>query len=75
MEALTIRAIGIEPGHEQKGYARMLKERAEEIAMEWGMDVIVSDNIFNPIMRGMNERMGYQMFAQGSMAVKRLNPK
>src|SRR3989344_3617683 len=50
-EVLVIATVGIEPEHRGKGFARLLKQRAEEIASEWGLDTIVADMIENPIMR------------------------
>lgn len=72
IEALTINKIGIEPEYQGKGHARFLKQRVEEIALEWGLDTIVSDMIINPLMRDYNARLGYILYDGGRMAVKRL---
>jgi len=72
VETLTIAMIGIEEAHRRKGHARFLKKRAEEIASEWGLDFIVAEMIQNDIMRAYNARLGYQLFDNGSTAVKRL---
>ena len=74
-EALTIDIIGIEPEHQGKGHARFLKRRAEEIALEWNLDTIVSILIENSIMRDYNVRLGYALYDGGKKAVKRLNVK
>lgn len=73
VRALTILTVGIEPEHMQKGYARFLKKRAEEIAKEWNLYIVVSDMIENPIMRDFDARLGYQLYNDGFCAIKRLN--
>jgi len=74
-KVLIILAIGIEPSHRGRGYARELEKRAEEIALEWGLDTIVADSIENPIMESFMVRLGYQLYDNGFRAVKRLKPK
>ena len=71
VRALVISKIGIETGYQRRGYARLLKQRAEEIATEWGLEVIVSEQIDNPIMREFNIRLGYTLFDRVK-AVKRI---
>ncbi|MBI2656860.1 GNAT family N-acetyltransferase [Candidatus Woesearchaeota archaeon] len=72
VRTLTILTIGIEQKYWGKGYARLLKQRAEEITREWGLDTIVADMIENPIMRDFNVRRGYQLYDGTLRAVKRL---
>ena len=71
VNALIISKIGIEPEYTRKGYARLLKQRAEEIAREWGLVAIVSDQIDNPVMRDFNARLGYTLY-DPLKAVKRI---
>lgn len=71
--ALVILTVGIEPQYRGNGYARLLKQRAEEIAFEWGLQAIVACMIENPIMKALNTKMGYTLYERGSYAVKRLS--
>lgn len=71
VRALIISRIGIEPQYQRMGHARLLKQRAEEIAAEWGLDAIVSEQIDNPIMREFNKRLGYTLY-DAVKAVKRI---
>jgi len=74
MEALTILGIEIEPGHEGKGYEKTLHEMAEEIAMKKDIDIIVYDGIVDSAMKDLCIKLGYRLFHDGDMAIKRLNP-
>ncbi len=71
--ALIIQTIGIEPAYRRMGYGTFLKRRAEEIALKWGLDILVADTVENPIMRRLNEALGYILYDEGMYAVKRLN--
>lgn len=71
-DALIIEMIGIEPKYRRQGYARFLKRRVEEIALEWGLDTVVSILIQNVKMRKFNIELGYRLFDNGVRAVKRL---
>lgn len=75
VRALTIFDIGIEPQYRRQGYATLLKKRAEELAVEWGLEVVVSETINNPIIRGLNRKLGYTLYDRGMKAVKRLKSK
>jgi len=74
--ALTILTIGIEPeyrGRNYASYARLLKQRAEELALEWGLDTIVVDRIENPKIEKAIVRLGYTLYNYDARrAVKRL---
>lgn len=71
-EYLSIEAIGIEPAFRRKGYAKFLMQRAEEIALEWGLETVVAKDIENPVMMELNQRLGYKLFEGGTNAVKYL---
>jgi len=71
-KALVILTIGIEPDHRRNGFARLLKQKAEEIASAWDIDTIVANMIENPIMRELNTKLGYIPYDRGMNAVKRL---
>lgn len=71
-KTIVILTIGIEPHHRKKGFARLLKQRVEEIALTWGLDTIVADQIENPVMKELNIKLGYTLFDNGRKAVKRL---
>lgn len=72
-ETLTIEVMGVEPENRGQSYARFLKKRAEEIALEWGLDIIVAEMIDNRKIRNIARRYGFQLYDGGSNAVKRLN--
>jgi GNAT superfamily N-acetyltransferase len=73
VEALTIEDMGIEPGHEWKGYERLLHEMAEEIAARRDLDTIVYEGIYDPGMKDLCTRMGYMLF-DDDKAIRRLMP-
>lgn len=72
IQALTILVIGIESSYRRRGYARFLVERAEDLAMEWGLGKVVADSIQNDHMRKFHYRNGYTLYHGGSFAVIRL---
>lgn len=72
VQALTIYDIAIEPPFRRKDYSRLLQEKAEELALEWGLNIVVSEQILNPIMRRLSYRMGYTLYGNGKQGVKRL---
>lgn len=73
IKALVVLTVGIEPEYRGKGFARMLKQRAEDLAVEWGLTAVVASMIENPIMRELNTKMGYALYERGTYAVKRLS--
>ncbi|TAL48303.1 GNAT family N-acetyltransferase, partial [archaeon] len=76
VKTLTLLSIGIEPQYRGRGFARFLKQRAEQIAREWDLDVVVGDNIQNPIMIELNRKMGYTLlyndYTMSNVSYKRL---
>jgi GNAT superfamily N-acetyltransferase len=83
VEALLILEVGIEPAYQRKGYGTLLVKRAEEIAQEWGLVTVVIDNIImdeapygraegSSVMGHIAAGLGYRLFEDGTMAVKRL---
>lgn len=74
-KALVVLTVGIEPDHRRNGFARLLKQKAEEIAYAWGLDTIVANMIESPIMRELNTKLGYILYDRGMSAVKRLQIK
>jgi len=70
--SLEIRDIAIEPQYRRKGYAKFLKQKAEELALKWGLDVIVSPWVTNPIIKELNVKLGYKMYDKERKFVKRL---
>lgn len=75
IRALTILDIAIEPPFRERGYARLLQQRAEELALEWELNTVVSEMLLNPIMRGLTYRLGYMLYDGGMKAVKRLKTR
>ncbi|MBI3027069.1 GNAT family N-acetyltransferase [Candidatus Woesearchaeota archaeon] len=71
-QTLTVERIGIEPAYRRQGHARFLKKKAEEIALEFGLDTVVAEMIENPIMKELNVKLGYTLYDRGHRAVKRL---
>lgn len=72
-KALTILCIGIEPHHRGKiDNVRVLYQRAEQLALEWGLDIIVAEMIESRGVRKILPRLGYTLFDRGVNAVKRL---
>ena len=73
-EAMVIQTIGIEPKveYERKGLARMLLKRAEELATEFGLDLIVAADIRNPASNSLLATEGYTEFNNGRTAFKQL---
>ncbi|MBI2107021.1 hypothetical protein HYT57_03480 [Candidatus Woesearchaeota archaeon] len=73
---VIIDLVGIEPRHNSLGYLRFLKNRAEEIALEWGLEAVVfviTENLkLRDLMRNHGTRLGYTSYAHGYRAVKRL---
>lgn len=65
--------VGIEPEYRRKGYGTLLMQRVEEIALEHGIDTIVTSEIQSGPMRDLNIKLGYTLFDGGRFAVKRLN--
>src|SRR3989344_8648151 len=60
---LIIDLAGIEPGHNSVSYLRFLKNRAEEIALEWGLEsvvfVIAKNLKLRTLMMDHGTRLGY----------------
>lgn len=71
-ETLVITRVGIEPEYQKKGYARLLAQRAAEIASEWRLDTIVADMIENPVVKDWATRLGGVLYDGGSRAVIRI---
>ncbi len=70
---LVLSVIGIEPQYRQLRYARLLYEQTERVAKEWGLHIIVADNIQNPrLPKILSERLGYTLYYRGMQAIKRL---
>lgn len=72
-KALTILTIGIEPDYRGNGYAKMLQERAEELAIDWGLDVVLIEIITSGKIWKLTEKMGYHIVYDDCM-FKRLHP-
>lgn len=72
VDALVVETIGIEPEYRLRGYARLLKLRAEELAKGWCLNFVVSTSLYNPIMMDLSEKLGYVLFERGRRGVKRL---
>lgn len=72
VRALVINDIAIEPPYRRQGYATYLKMRAEELAREWGLKIVVSPFLQSPFTKRVSKRMGYRFYGNGNQAVKRL---
>ncbi len=73
VNALTLLVIGIEPQYQGNlSYLRAFQQRAETLAKEWGLDVLVADTIQNVPLRKVLIRQGFILYDNGLRAVKRL---
>jgi len=80
-EVLCVEQVGIEPQHRRQGYAAFLVRRAEELAREWGLDIVYMSTIQGDpkngttpeLIRDLLERTGYRLIGlHKSDAFKRL---
>lgn len=72
IRALIINDIAIEHDYRKQGYATLLKQRAEELAREWGLEAVVSPFLWSPRMRRISRKLGYTLYEGERKAVKRL---
>ena len=60
--ALVIQKIGIELEYQERGYARLLVQRAADLARGWGIDTIVFEQIQNKKVRRWVTRLGGTLY-------------
>lgn len=70
VSSVVILYLAIEPKYRRKGYARLLVQRAEELALQWGAEAIMGWGIVHEAMAHIHRKMGYDVNEEGTLAVK-----
>lgn len=70
IDALLLLRIGIEPDYQSNGYAKKLVGRAQDLAVAWGVEGVVTPQITNDKMRSLLEKLDYTIYSQGLKAFK-----
>ena len=79
-KVLCVEQVGIEPQYRRRGFATLLARRAEDLAREWGLNIVYmsviqgdpKNGIMPDVIQDMLQRAGYRLIDNGFNAYKKL---